>query len=60
MEPTKRFLLPFAALMMATSLAVAACDEGPAEQVGERIDEAADDVGDAAEEAGEEIERKPN
>ncbi|MBE0562779.1 MAG: hypothetical protein IH622_18465 [Ochrobactrum anthropi] len=60
MKPTKRFLLPVAALMTAMSLAVAACDEGPAEQVGERVDEAVDDAGDAMEEAGEEVERKTN
>lgn len=30
---------------------LAACDEGPAEQAGEAIDEAAEKAGDAAEEA---------
>jgi hypothetical protein len=61
MKPTKKLLLPFAALMLATSLAVSGCEEeGPGEQVGERVDEAVDDAGDAMEEAGEEVERKTN
>ncbi len=59
MKP-KKILLPFAALMVAMSFAVAACDDGPAEQLGEKVDEAVDDAGDAMEEAGEEVEKKTN
>ena len=60
MKPTRRILLPFAAVIAAVSLTVAACDDGPAEQVGEKVDEAVDDAGDAMEEAGEEVEKKAN
>ncbi len=45
-------LLPFVAL-----LGLAACDDGPAEEAGEAIDNAAEQAGDAAEEAGDAAER---
>jgi hypothetical protein len=41
---------------MPLALLLAACDEGPAENAGEAIDETAEDAGEAAEEAGEEAE----
>ena len=41
---------------MPLALILAACDEGPAENAGEAIDETAEEAGEAAEEAGEEAE----
>lgn len=40
------------------SAPLAACDrdDGPAEELGEELDDAADDIGDAAEDAAEELE----
>jgi hypothetical protein len=45
----------FLALAVAMPLAalLAACDDGPAENAGEAIDETAEEAGEAAEEAGE-------
>lgn len=45
-------LLPFVAV-----LGLAACDDGPAEEAGEAVDNAAEQAGDTAEEAGEAVER---
>jgi len=36
-----------ASMALLFSLAVAACDDGPAEEAGEAIDDAAEEVGDA-------------
>lgn len=47
-------LLPFL-----FALALAACEDGPAERLGEDIDRAVDDIGDAAEEACEEVSNRP-
>jgi hypothetical protein len=45
-----------AALAFAGALALTACEEeGPAEELGESIDESAEEVGEAIEEAGEEV-----
>lgn len=45
-----------AALMLAAALGMAACEEeGPAEQVGEQIDESAEETGEALEDAGDEV-----
>ena len=45
----------FLSLAVAMPLAalLAACDEGPAENAGEAIDETAEEAGEAAEEAGD-------
>jgi hypothetical protein len=45
-------------LAIASSFLMLGCDrnEGPAEEMGESVDEAMDDAGDAMDEAGEEIE----
>lgn len=40
--------------------ALVACDQGPAEEAGENIDEAVDDAGRNLEDAGEEIDRSIN
>lgn len=45
-----------AAVVMPLAALLAACDDGPAENAGEAIDETAEDAGEAAEEAGEEAE----
>lgn len=46
-----------AAFAFAAALGLSACDEeGPAEQLGEKVDESAESVGDAVEDAGEEAE----
>jgi hypothetical protein len=42
------------AVVMPLAALLAACDEGPAENAGEAIDETAEEAGEAAEEAGEE------
>jgi len=45
-----------AALALVAGIGLAACEEeGPAEQLGESIDESAEEVGEAVEEAGEEV-----
>jgi hypothetical protein len=45
-------------LAIASSFLMLGCDrnEGPAEDMGESVDEAVEDAGDAMEEAGEEVE----
>lgn len=40
-------------------LALAGCQEGPAESLGEGIDSIANDIGDAAEEACEKVTNRP-
>jgi hypothetical protein len=46
----------FLSLLLSTGfLALSACDEGPAENVGERIDEATSDARDRVEDAGDAI-----
>lgn len=54
--------LPILALLafLFASLGITGCDmsEGPAEKVGENIDNAVDETGDAIEEAGDEIHDK--
>jgi hypothetical protein len=40
-----------AALLMSLAAVLTACDDGPAENAGEAIDETADEAGDAAEDA---------
>lgn len=42
-------------LMMVSALGLAACDEGPAEDLGERLDDAATDIGNAVEDACEDV-----
>jgi hypothetical protein len=51
----RRTFLSLAVAMPLAAL-LAACDEGPAENAGEAIDETAEDAGEAAEDAGEEAE----
>jgi hypothetical protein len=51
----RRSFLSLAIAMPLVAL-LAACDEGPAENAGEAVDEAAEDAGEAAEEAGDEAE----
>ena len=46
-----RSRLVWAAVLVPLAGALAACEEGPAENAGEAIDETADEAGDAAEEA---------
>lgn len=49
--------LTWAVLMTPLAFATIGCeDDGPAEEVGEQIDEAGDEVGDNLEEAGDEVE----
>ena len=43
--------LVLGALLVSLGGALAACDDGPAEDVGEAVDETAEEAGDAAEEA---------
>lgn len=44
------------AMLIALSLSLVACDqEGPAERMGENIDEAAEEIGDEIEDACEEV-----
>jgi len=43
--------LVWLAVMIPLAGAVAACEEGPAEQAGEAVDDAAEETGDAVEEA---------
>jgi hypothetical protein len=45
----KRFV--WLALLMPLTFTVAACDDGPAEEAGEAVDNAAEQTGDAVEEA---------
>lgn len=48
-------------LALAAVLGLAACEEeGPAEQLGEKVDESAEETGEAIEETGEEIEESTN
>ncbi len=57
MNPTvKTFIAASAALFLMGGLAACDDNDGPAEQVGEAIDDAADDVEDAAEDAADEVE----
>ena len=51
----RRTFLSLAVAMPLAAL-LAACDDGPAENAGEAIDETAEEAGEAAEEAGEEAE----
>ncbi|HSA79859.1 MAG TPA: hypothetical protein VLE23_03490 [Geminicoccaceae bacterium] len=44
------------AVVVPLALMLAACDDGPAENAGEAIDETAEEAGEAAEEAGERVE----
>ena len=48
----KSFLLLF---VFIATLGLVGCEEGPAEQAGEQIDQAADEVGDAVENAGDKV-----
>lgn len=50
--------LTWAVLVTPLAFATVGCedDDGPAEEVGEQIDEAGDEVGDDLEEAGDEVE----
>ncbi|MEQ8312870.1 MAG: hypothetical protein RL839_13750 [Gammaproteobacteria bacterium] len=41
------------------TLGLAACEQGPAERLGEDLDNAADDIGNAAEDACEELSNRP-
>ena len=43
--------LVWAAVLIPLAAALAACEEGPAENVGEAVDATAEEAGDAAEEA---------
>ena len=43
--------LIWAAVLIPLAGALSACEEGPAEQAGEAIDDAADDAGDAVDDA---------
>lgn len=43
--------LVWAAVLLPLAGALAACEEGPAEQAGEAVDDAADEAGDAADDA---------
>lgn len=44
------------AIASVSMLALTACEEGPAEEAGEQIDDAADDVSDGLEDAADEVE----
>ena len=46
-------------LLLFGTLSLTACEEGPAERLGEDIDRAASDVGNAVEDACEEISNRP-
>lgn len=47
----------FLAVMLIAGFGVAACEqEGPAENLGEQVDDALDEAGDRAEDVGDEIE----
>jgi hypothetical protein len=46
-----RSCLMVAAVLLPLASVLAACDDGPAEDAGEAIDETADEAGDAAEDA---------
>lgn len=49
------------ALAFAAALALSACEEqGPAEQLGESIDESVNELGEAVEDAGEEVQDSAN
>lgn len=49
------------ALALVTAFGLAGCEEeGPAEQVGEKIDESVEETGEALEETGDEIEDSTN
>lgn len=53
----KRAILMLSALGLFSGLGgLSACDEGPAEDAGEHIDEAADDTKDAVEDAADDVE----
>ncbi|MGD8176006.1 hypothetical protein [Marinimicrobium sp. ARAG 43.8] len=43
-------------LVLSGGAFLTACDQGPAEEAGENIDDAADDAGDAMEDAADEVE----
>ena len=52
MRKTMKSAIPATVLALAAALTLSACDEeGPAEQLGESIDESAEEVGDAIEDA---------
>lgn len=51
-----RSLLLTFCLVFAGGGLLAGCDQGPAEEAGESIDDAVDDTGDAMDDAGDEIE----
>lgn len=54
-------LLSATSLALAATLGLAACEEeGPAEQLGEQVDESTEEAGEAIEEAGEEAEDAAN
>ena len=59
-HPTVRTVL--ASLLTAAILApsLAACDKGPAEKAGEKIDKAADKAGDKMKEAGDKVKDAAN
>jgi hypothetical protein len=46
-----RSWLVWAAVLVPLAAALAACEEGPAENAGEEVDDAAEEAGDAAEDA---------
>lgn len=48
-----RSRLVWAAVLVPLAGALAACEEGPAEDVGEAVDETAEEAGDAAEDAAD-------
>ena len=52
MFKTKKAIIPATVVAFTAALALSACDEqGPAEQIGESIDESAEEIGDAVKDA---------
>ena len=61
MSRTKRRTAAVTALAFVSALGLAACEEeGPAEQLGESIDNSVEELGEAAEDAGDEVEDATN
>ena len=61
MTPTLRKTAAATALAFAAALTLSACDdEGPAEKLGESIDNSAKQVGEAVEDAGESVQDSAN
>lgn len=61
MSKTMRRTAAATALAFATALTLSACEEeGPAEQLGESIDNSAEELGEAVEDAGDDVQDATN